>query len=353
MVEILAETAGLLDQGEDVVLARIIDDKGSTPRAAGAAMIVRRSGKTSGTIGGGLVEAAAIEKAPAMFEKGGLETFEFTMTSEILTGMDMVCGGRVELLVEHVAADTDATAVFSGMEKARRNGRRCVLVTALPGSSGNSGRFSILPDGSCAGCTQGLADAAAALKEKIEGLAGSALVRYGEDRFWVDVIAPGGTVYLFGAGHVAREVSALAVRVGFLTVVLDDRTDFASCERFPPPAEAIVLDSFDGCFSGRPVDGDSYVVIVTRGHLYDKLVLGQALGTRAGYIGMIGSARKRDTIYKALQAEGFTQGDIDRVHCPIGVNIDAETPGEIAVSIVGEIIQVRAQKKRKTGNGKG
>ncbi|MBN1689677.1 MAG: XdhC family protein, partial [Dehalococcoidia bacterium] len=138
----------------------------------------------------------------------------------------------------------------------------------------------------------------------------------------------------------------LAVRVGFAAVVLDDRAEYANRERFALPAEVIVLKSFENCFEGLQIDDDSYVVIVTRGHVYDKTVLAQALHTKAGYIGMIGSIPKRDAIYRALLADGFTAQQLEKVHCPIGLKIDTETPAEIAVSIVGELIAQRAQKRK-------
>jgi len=109
--------------------------------------------------------------------------------------------------------------------------------------------------------------------------------------------------------------------------------------------EARVLDSFSDCFHGLHVDSHSFVVIVTRGHEHDRTVLKQALGTKAGYIGMIGSTRKRDIIYGALVTEGFMEDDLRRVHSPIGIAIDAGTPEEIAVSIVAELIKERAKRR--------
>jgi len=131
--------------------------------------------------------------------------------------------------------------------------------------------------------------------------------------------------------------------VEFRTVVLDDRAEFANRKRFAETDEVIVLENFDNAFGGVVIDPDAYIVIVTRGHSHDKTVLAQALKTDAGYIGMIGSRTKRDTIYRALKQEGFTQTDIDRVHSPIGMDIGAETPEEIAISIVAELVRVRAK----------
>ena len=161
-------------------------------------------------------------------------------------------------------------------------------------------------------------------------------------RFFIEPTFVPGTVFLFGAGHVSQQVAEVAALVKFRTVVLDDREEFANPQRFPKADQIIVLLSFEQAFAGLEIDSDSYVVIVTRGHLHDKTVLEQALRTKAGYIGMIGSRRKRDMLYQTLLSEGFTQEDIDRVHCPIGLNIGGETPEEIAVSIVAELIKARS-----------
>ena len=134
-------------------------------------------------------------------------------------------------------------------------------------------------------------------------------------------------------------------------MVLDDRVEYANPGRFTGETEIRVLDSFDD-WAGLPIDAGCYIVILTRGHIHDKTVLGLALRTSAGYIGMIGSRRKRDKIYQALREEGFTQQDINRVYSPIGLDIGAETPEELAVSIVGELIQVRAAEQKIRGGVK-
>jgi len=109
----------------------------------------------------------------------------------------------------------------------------------------------------------------------------------------------------------------------------------------------VVLESFDSTFSGFEMDADSYIVIVTRGHRHDKNVLAQALKTKAGYIGMIGSRPKRDKIYQQLLEEGYTKEDIERVYSPIGVDIRSETPEEIGISITAEMVRVRAERNEQ------
>jgi xanthine dehydrogenase accessory factor len=162
-------------------------------------------------------------------------------------------------------------------------------------------------------------------------------------RFFVEPTFLPGTVYLFGAGHVSRPVAELAASVNFRIVVLDDRSDFANNERFPKADQIIVIPSYDDLFAGLDIGKDSYLVIVTRGHLHDKTVLEQSLRTKAGYIGMIGSRRKQHLVYEELLGKGFTEDDLKRVYNPIGLDICAETPEEIAVSIVAELIKVRSQ----------
>ncbi len=131
----------------------------------------------------------------------------------------------------------------------------------------------------------------------------------------------------------------MVVFADFELVVLDDRSEFASNERYPETREVRVVDSFDSCL--EDLSANDYVVIVTHGHLHDRDVLAQALRTDAGYIGMIGSRKKRDVIYNSLRDEGFSESDLKRVYCPIGLSIGAATPNEIALSIVSELVKVR------------
>lgn len=165
------------------------------------------------------------------------------------------------------------------------------------------------------------------------------------DLFFEDVdLKP--TILIFGAGHVGKAIAPLTNFLGYTTIVIDDRPDFANRERFPDADELVVLDDFQDAFSSIQTDENSYIIIVTRGHTADYDVLKQALKNPHGYIGMIGSKNKVLEIYRMLLADGFSQEQLDRVYSPIGLPIHAETPEEIAVSIVAELIQVR------TGHGK-
>ena len=153
--------------------------------------------------------------------------------------------------------------------------------------------------------------------------------------------------YVFGGGHVAYALEPLLRHVDFTVTIVDDRQEYSNPERYPDAQRTIVCENFDHCFDEIETDDDSYIVIVTRGHRGDLAVLRQALTKPNAYIGMIGSRRKNSLLYDELKKEGFTQEQLDYVHAPIGLEIKSETPEEIGVSIVAEMIQVRAEKAER------
>lgn len=153
---------------------------------------------------------------------------------------------------------------------------------------------------------------------------------------------------IFGGGHVGLALEPVLRYLDFTTIVIDDREDFANRERFPKADKVMVVDSFLEAYQEKSTgvcietNEDYYVIIVTRGHSGDYDVLKQTLEKTTAYIGMIGSKGKVAELYKMLQADGYAQETLDRVYSPIGLSIFAETPEEIAISIAGEMIQVRA-----------
>jgi xanthine dehydrogenase accessory factor len=348
MNDIFTTILDILKTGEDLVLARIVNSKGSTPRTSGARMIVRRDNSISGTIGGGFVEASAMKAAMDVFGTGCSALFEIALSSEALAETEMICGGHLQILCEYIPSDQNTISLFESIVQKENKLRTRLLCTEFHEINKclTVARRMLLKDGKDIQTFAANPDIHEDILRMIKNTTGSAILVMEGRNYCIDVLESCHTVYIFGAGHVAKEVSSLAMNVGFHTVILDDRIEFANEKRFPSPAGVVVLNSFENCFRNQDVYDHSYVVIVTRGHLHDKTVLAQALQTQAGYIGMIGSRRKRDSIYKALLQEGFTDQDLTRVHSPIGLSISAETPEEIAVSIVGELISHRAQKRR-------
>jgi xanthine dehydrogenase accessory factor len=172
------------------------------------------------------------------------------------------------------------------------------------------------------------------------------LVCGGTLEIFVEPILPPAELYIFGAGHVAASLYKVAKITGFDITVVDDREVYASRERFPE-AEKIIAEDFEKAMAQLSPSESSYIVIVTRGHRDDMRVLRWAVQTPARYIGMIGSKRKTITIFKELQSEGLSAQLFDRVHAPVGLDIGAITPEEIAVSITAELIARRRNVERE------
>ncbi len=184
------------------------------------------------------------------------------------------------------------------------------------------------------------------------GCGGDALIQID----YIDAAAPGdffeeyelkSDAYIFGGGHVGYAIEPLLRYVGFKTIVIDDREEYANPQRYPSASATVACDDFTHCFDEIETDEDSYIIIVTRGHYGDLDVLREAIKRPNAYIGMIGSKRKNELLFETLRAEGVTDEELSRVYAPIGVDIKAETPEEIGISVVGEIIRVRSEKLEK------
>jgi xanthine dehydrogenase accessory factor len=309
-------------------------------------MIIRSYGAIIGTIGGGILEAQVQDLGREVLRHKMAVTKRFAFSAEDAADMGMICGGELKVLVRYVdACSSMEVEVQKAIAAAVAKGRRAWLITGIPADDGWVGMITqsvLSDDGSIIGELG---------RERILSLIGRAsaieprLLEHEGELFLVEPLCHHGTVVIFGAGHIGQALVPLIKHVGFKTVVLDDRAKFANRERFQSADRVLVVDSFEDALKDLDIDGDSYLVIVTRGHAHDKTVLSQALRSGAGYIGMIGSRAKRGAIYAALEKEGFSLEELQRVHCPIGLSIGAESPEEIAVSIVAELIQARAGKR--------
>jgi xanthine dehydrogenase accessory factor len=168
----------------------------------------------------------------------------------------------------------------------------------------------------------------------------SGLVCGGTLEVYIEPVLPAATLYIFGAGHVALNLYKVARIAGFDVIVVDDREAYANRERFPE-AKDVYADDFDRVLNQLSPNESSYLVITTRGHRDDMRVLRWAVETPARYIGMIGSQRKVIAIYKELEREGISREKLERVYAPMGIDIGAITPEEIAVSVAAELIALR------------
>ena len=250
--------------------------------------------------------------------------------------------------------------LFEEIVKMRRGGQRGALATIVHtnGSipSYESSRMLVREDGSMAGTIGGgcvEAEVWAAAKEVMQKEAPRKMVFHlnneasydnglicgGTLEVFVEPILPQPVLHLFGGGHVSMAVARAAHAAGFGIVVVDDREAFANKERFPMTQE--VFTSYEDAFEKIKPNAASYLVIVTRGHKEDMRVLAWAVRTEARYVGMIGSKRKVMSVYKALENEGYKPEEFERVYAPMGLDIGALSPEEIAVSITAELVAVR------------
>lgn len=344
-----------LGQGQHVAFATILSVAGSSPRHVGTRFLIRRDGSIVGTIGGGLLEADVQRFAASALQNGTSHRVFFSFQGADTQSTEMICGGQVEVLVEFVdAGDEQTINILRGVRDLSAARRKGYLLTYMDMPLGGHKRGPIqhmLIDehGPRIGGFPGDDKALLAARQPRVLKPAQLLETEGEDcAVFLEWIYPRGTAYVFGAGHVGLCVAHLAAYVDFRVVVIDDRAEFANTERAPDADEVVAVGSFDQFFADNSasLDEDSYVVIVTRGHAHDKAVLGEALRTRAGYIGMIGSRRKTNLILQALLTEGFSREDLERVHAPIGLPIGGETPQEISISIIGEMIDLRSKKDR-------
>jgi xanthine dehydrogenase accessory factor len=253
-----------------------------------------------------------------------------------------------------------AMDLFEEIVRMRREGQRGALATIVHtnGSipSYESSRMLVREDGSIAGTIGGgcvEADVWAAAKEVIaaetprkmtfnlnnEAAYDSGLICGGTLEIFVEPILPQPKLHLFGGGHVSTALARVASLAGFAIGVIDDRASFANAERFPMATE--VFTSYEEAFEKLKPNAMTYLAIITRGHKDDMRVLEWAVGTEARYIGMIGSKRKVISVYKALEKNGIPREKFARVHAPVGLEIGALTPEEIAVSVTAELIAIR------------
>jgi xanthine dehydrogenase accessory factor len=335
-----------LETGSPLVLVSIMSLQGSTPRHSGTKMVVDAAGKGHGTIGGSLIEATAMREARQALASAKSKIISFELSGKDANAPGMICGGKAEILLDYLPVSEENRGFAARWYEAIRQSKDFFLLTHIKGTGNKvnvAGHAVLFTDGSFSPCSSLNPSDIEKLHPEMHNMSLSAVIPIGDSRVLVDRIRKVKTVCCFGAGHVAVPTAHLAAMAGFHVAVFDDRPEYANTERFLEANEVRVID-FKNAFDGLEIDSDTYIVILTRGHQFDREVLEQALKTRAGYIGMISSRRKKEAIYEALMAEGIKKEKLDKVHSPIGIAIGGETPEEIAVSIVAELISVRSRQ---------
>jgi xanthine dehydrogenase accessory factor len=295
VLELLNQIVSCADRLQSVAVCTLVRTRGSTPQKAGAIMLVFSSGQSTGTIGGGCVEAEVKTRALKMILDRSDRLLSFKLDHDLGWDDGLICGGVMDVAVQIVANAEQAVAYRNARDQLS-NGLPADLQIAVPDERGQLIRFQ-LP------------------------------------------LQPAPTLVIAGAGHVGTALAAVAHQLELGVIVIDDRPDFATAERFPHAS--LRIGPVEEELAKLQLTMQTYVVIVTRGHRRDTQALAAVVKSQAAYIGLIGSRRKIVTIFAELREQGVTPEQISKVHAPIGLTIGAVTPGEIAISIAAELIAVR------------
>ena len=348
MEHVFREALKEMEQGKACVIATVTNTKGSTPQKPGAKLLVRLDGSGAGTLGGGCVEGDIWFSAKMVLQGGGgPQITEYYLNEDIAARDGLVCGGTMYFLMDPIWKPSEMIPFTQEILRAYEGERAVAVATLLKPPKGSDlkvgAKLLVREDGTRMGTLGSPALDDEAAKKALP------LMAYGRDEYlktangtqvFVEAYTTPPKLILMGGGHVNKSVAPLAKSVGFRVYVVDDRPEFANPERFPEAEATIAKDYPDG-LADIPVNTNTFIVIGTRGHREDDRALEAAARTSAGYVGLMGSKRKVILIYEELLKAGISVERLRQIHSPIGLDIHARTPEEIAVSIVGELVKFR------------
>jgi len=304
VIDLLSQIVRRTELGEVVALCTVVRTKGSTPQDKGAAMLVLRDGNSIGTLGGGCVEAEVRTRAQRLMGENQSRLLSFRLDQDFGWDDGLVCGGTMEVAIQIFASVESVTPIQRIMVELAAN-RGASLLIDVADESLESARFEI-------------------------------------------EIPPTPTLLIAGAGHVGRALALVAGQIGFKITVVDDRADCLNPTNFL--GAQCILGDIELELSRFDINPWTYVVIVTRGHRHDAQALAAVIRSPAAYVGLIGSKRKIHKIFNELREQGVSRDQLANVHAPIGLEIAAVTPAEIAVSIAAELIAVRRGRRNLPAN---
>ena len=305
-------------------------------------MLVTLDGARMGTVGGGCLEAEIVELALSAAERRTPAVSEHTLANELAGDYGLTCGGTATIVVEPVHAHATLAACYTACADLLGRDGRGTLVTALDWSDGV--RKALFTGDEMFGAATQLMieDARRAVSVPHEPrLANGALI---------EGLRGAPRLIVFGGGHVGGSIARAAAFAGWRVTIVDDRPEYASATRHPD-AERTVTSDYREISPVLRIDEECYVVVATRGHQHDALIVDQLARMRTRYLGMLGSRRKVALTWRLLQRWGVSREQLDEVRAPVGLPIGADTPEEIAVSVIAEMIAVRREGSRRRGSG--
>ncbi len=336
MKEVLDDLTRWLAAGEgDIALATVLATWGSAPRRVGAKMAFTAGGAAiSGSVSGGCDEGAVIEAGSEALADGRPRRLRFGVADETAWGVGLACGGTIEVFVAPLNADAYAAA-----RRWSDDGGRGALLTVVAGPEALLGRVAVVEEGRLVdgGLGEGLEEGAPALAAAPE----PRLVAAAEGvEVFVDPIGPLPTLVMIGGAHIAVALARLAAVLGYRTVVIDPRRACGSAARFPD-VDRLLPSWPDKALREEPLGAASAVVTLSHDPKIDDPALKAALASEAFYIGALGSRKTNAARRERLAAAGFSEAQLARIHAPVGLAIGAQTPEEIALAIMAEIVQTR------------
>lgn len=338
MYDVVGEIIRRTATGERFAVGLLAHVQGSAPQKAGARMTVLPDGTMRGTVGGGCLEMETRRRALIALRTGEPDLFDLRLDDDFGWDDGLICGGRTTLLVSPHPERMAAALERAAAEKAA--GRRSLLVTVLAA-----------PDADAVGAAVCLPAEGGAMALPIPFPVSAPptekpVTRETQDgwRLLLEPVRPDPTLIVMGCGHIGAALVEMAAGVGFTVIGVDDRADYANAGRLPGAKQALCIDLPEAART-LPSNADTYWVIVTRGHRNDGKVLAHLVNRESAYIGMIGSRRKVRIIREGLIAEKVTTPErFARLHAPVGLDIGAESPQEIALSITAELVAARHGK---------
>ncbi|MDR3623304.1 MAG: XdhC family protein [Paludisphaera borealis] len=330
-----------LDDGRERLLCQVVETRGSTPQKAGAIMAVDPDGGQVGTLGGGCVENEVKQNAVRQLGEEGVRLHSFVLDHDYAWADGLICGGKMVIATEALKG-AGALDYYRRLHQAIETGEgftEAVVVAPERVEDSSPGRrFLFDHDGKPLTCRPGGAFPDV-LGERLAPLVDRPRARVDQGVAWLPVL-PRIRLVVVGAGHVGQAVGNLAAEADFDVWVVDDRSQYASRERFPK-AQKFIVGPVEEVLKTLEVTRNTFVLIVTRGHGHDQEALFHMAPTPASYVGLIGSQRKIKMIFESLREMGIAADDLARVTAPVGLDIGSRTVPEIAVSIVAELIARR------------
>ena len=337
-----------IKSGQDMVVATVVKTSGSTPQKPGAKLLVRADGSGVGTLGGGCVEGDIWFAASQLLKSGGpAEMRDYELNEDLAAQDGLVCGGTMYFLLDPVRQPIEVQNSNDEVIAAYGGGAPVAVASLMKVPNGSDlivgSKLLIRENSSTEGSLGHEKLDASAITEARKLLAmgkNDYISTKSGAEYFIEAYTTPPTLVLAGGGHVSKAISNIAATLGFRIFVIDDREEFSNLDRFPEAEKTIVSD-YESGFDKLPIGTNSFIVIATRGHRYDTSATASAIRTQASYVGLLGSKRKTILIFEELFAQGFTMAQVQNVRSPIGLDISARTPEEIALSIMAEIIGFR------------